>query len=63
MKFKLIFPTEIVLTTKCPDIVIWSVKAKKKFLLTVPYEENFNWAHQCKLEKYEDLREQCGRNG
>ena len=27
------------------------------------FEENFNWAHQRKLEKYEDLREQCVRNG
>ena len=28
----------------------------------VPFEENFDWAHQRKLEKYEDLREQCVRN-
>ena len=54
---------EIALTTKRPDI--WSVKAKKVFIieLTVPNEENFDWAHQRKLEKYEDLREQCVRNG
>ena len=32
-------------------------------MLTVPYEENFDWAHQRKLEKYEDLREQCVING
>ena len=65
LKHNFIFPTEIALTTKHPDIVIWSVKAKKVFVieLTVPYEENFNWAHQRKLEKYEDLREQCVRNG
>ena len=25
------------------------------FELTVPFEENFDWAHQRKLEKYEDL--------
>ena len=64
LKHNFIFPTEIALTTKRPDIVIWSVKAKKVFIieLTVPYEENFNWAHQRKLEKYEDLREQCVRN-
>ena len=50
---------------KRSDIVIWSVKAKKVFVieLTVPYEENFDWAHQRKLLKYEDLREQCVRNG
>ena len=29
----------------------------------VLYEENFGWAHQHKLEKYEDLQEQCVRNG
>ena len=50
--------------TKRPDIVIWSVKAKKGFVieLTVPLEENFDWAHQRKLEKYEDLKKQCVRN-
>ena len=60
LKYNFIFPTEIALTTKRLDIVIWSVKAKKVFVieLTVPYEENFDWAHQRKLEKYEDLREQ-----
>ena len=59
LKHNFIFPTEIALTTTCPDIFIWSVKAKKSFVieLTVPYEENFDWAHQRKLEKYEDLRE------
>ena len=25
--------------------------------------KNFDWAYQYKLEKYEDLREQCVRNG
>ena len=29
----------------------------------VPFEENFVWAHQRKLEKYEDLLEQCVKNG
>ena len=64
LKHNFIFPTEIALTTKHPDIVIWSVKAKKVFFieLTIPYEENFDWAHQRKLEKYEDLWEQCVRN-
>ena len=48
LKHNFIFPTEIALTTKRPDIVIWSVKAKKVFVieLTVPYEENFDWAHR-----------------
>ena len=29
----------------------------------VPFKENFNWAHQHKLEICEDLQEQCVRNG
>ena len=59
-----VFPTEVALTTQHPDIVIWSVKLKKVFViqLTVTFEENFDWAHRPKLEKYEDLREQCIRN-
>ena len=65
LKHNFIFPTERALKTKRLDIVIWSIKAKKVFVikLTVPYEENFDWAHQRKLEKYDDLREQCVRNG
>ena len=55
LKHNFIFPTEIALTTKRPDIVIWSVKAKKVFVieLIVHFEENFDWAHQRKLKKYE----------
>ena len=65
LKHNFIFPTEIELTTKCPDIVVWSLKAKKVLVieLTVLFEENFDWAHQHKLEKHEDLQEQCFRNG
>ena len=33
LKHNFIFPTEIALTTKRPDIVIWSVKAKKVFVI------------------------------
>ena len=57
LKHNFIFPTEIALMTKRPDIVTWSVKAKKVFVieLMVPFGENFDWAHQHKLEKYEDL--------
>ena len=60
-----VFPTEIMWTTQRPDIVIWYVKLKKVFVieLIVLFEENFDWLHQCKLEKYEDLRAQCVRNG
>ena len=34
LKHNFIFPTEIALTTKRPDIVIWYVKAKKFSLLS-----------------------------
>ena len=63
-KYNFIFPTEMALTTKRPDIVIWTVKAKKVFVieLMVLFEENFDWPHQRKMEKFEDLREECVRN-
>ena len=60
-----VFQTEVSSKTQRPDF-IWSVKFFKKVFVievTVPFEENFDWAHQRKLEKYEDLREQCVRNG
>ena len=34
LKHNFIYPTEIALTTKHPDIIIWSVKAKKFLLLS-----------------------------
>ena len=63
-KHNFIFPTEIALTTKYPDIIIWSVKAKKVFVieLMVPYEENFDWAHKRKLENMK-ICENNVRNG
>ena len=65
LRSQLVFPTDIALTSQRPDLIVWSVAQRKVFLieLTVPFEENFDWAHQRKLEKYEDLREQCIRNG
>ena len=62
---QLAFPIEITLTRQCPDLVIWSVNSKKVIIaeLTIPFETNIDWAHQWKLEKYEDLREQCIKNG
>ena len=62
---QLAFPTEITSTRQRPDLVIWSVNSKKVIIaeLTIPFETNIDWAHQPKLEKYEDLREQCIKNG
>ena len=62
---QLAFPTEITPTRLRPDLVIWSVNSKKVIMaeLTIPFEANIEWADQRKLEKYEDLREQCIKNG
>ena len=59
-----LFQTEVALMTQHPDIVIWSFKLKNVFVieLTAPFEENFDCVHQHKLEKYEDLQDQCVRN-
>ena len=35
IKIYFIFPTETALTTKRPDIVLWSVRAKKFFFLEI----------------------------
>ena len=55
---------EITSTQLRPDLVIWSVESKKVIIaeLTIPFETNIDWAHQRKLEKYENLREQCTKN-
>ena len=62
---QLAFPMEITSTRLHPDFVIWSVNSKKVIIaeLTTPFETNIDWAHQRKLETYEDLREQCTKNG
>ena len=48
-----------------PCLVIWSVNSKKVIIaeLTIPIEVIIDWAHQGKLEKYKDLREQCVKSG
>ena len=42
-----VFPTVIVFMTQHPDMVIWSIKLKKVFVieLLIPFEENYDWAH------------------
>ena len=62
---QLAFPTEITSTRQRPDLVIRSVNYKKVIMaeLTIPFEANIDIAHQRKLEEYEDLREQCIKNG
>ena len=57
---KLVFP-EIVHTTLRPDVVIWSVQAKKLIAieLTVPWEERCEEAHERKAAKYAELLDNC----
>ena len=62
---QLAFAMEITSTCKHPDLVIWSVNSKKVIIadITIPFKANINWVHHDKLEKYEDLHEQCVKNG
>ena len=43
---------------------MWSVNSKSVYIieLTIPFEENIDWAHKHQLGKYKDLREQCIQN-
>ena len=53
---QLAFPKEITSTCLHADLVIWSVNSKKIIIeLMIPFKVNIDWAHQCKLEKYENL--------
>jgi hypothetical protein len=54
-------PPEIVVTTLCPDGVIWSKQAKVVILLelTAPWEENIEKAHSRKNAKYAELVNMC----
>ena len=64
--WQLTFPTEITSTRQRPDLDIWSVNSKKVIiaeLIIIPFKVNIDWVHQRKLEKYEDLWEQCVKNG
>ena len=62
---KLIFPIEILLTNLHPDMVVWSVPQKTVIIveLTVLWEDNLEWAHSRKREKYADLKAQCEERG
>ena len=62
---QLVFPTEITSTRQRPELVIWSVNAKKVIIaeLIILFEVTIDLAHKRKLEKYEVLRDQCVKNG
>ena len=62
---QLVVPDEIAITLSRPDILMMSRKTKAVILceLTCPWEENAEWAHERKLEKYEELKNQMMDNG
>ena len=54
---KMVFPPEILSTTRRPDSVLWSMSAKKVILLelTCPAEEGFAEASTRKVTRYSEL--------
>jgi len=61
---RLVVPKDLADTTKRPDIVMISRRIKRVILceLTCPWEENAEWAHERKLEKYEELKNEIMSN-
>ena len=57
LKTSLQFPVHVIQTEKRPDIVAWSDSKKSVLLieLTVPWEENWEEAHEGKKNQYETL--------
>ena len=57
LKTFLQFPVHIIQTEKWPDTVAWSDSKKTVLLieLTVPWEENWEEAHERKENRYETL--------
>ena len=62
---QMIFPTHIAITTKRPDIVLYSDESKQVVLLelTVPWETRLEEAYERKKLSYEELRKDCCDNG
>ena len=57
-------PEQIATTILRSDLILWSTETKQVLLieLTVPWEENIEVACERKLEKYQELVEQCKVN-
>ena len=62
---KIVFPPEILSTSKRPDIVIWSRKSKTVVIgeLTCPAEENFQAARLYKEARYEHIHMNASAKG
>ena len=61
LKRKLTFPVKDIGTSLRPDMVLWSQQSQKVIILelTVPWEKRLSEAHEQKLEKYQELSDQC----
>ena len=61
----LCFPRHIVHTSLRPDVVVWSDLEKQVYVieLTVPWEDNMEWAYERKAARYSDLKGQCEDKG
>lgn len=59
------FPTEIVITTLRPDMILWSKSTRQVIMieLTVPWEENVQIAYERKRHKYQELSDDCREKG
>ena len=65
LKTSLQFRVHIIQTKKWLDIVAWSDSKKSVLLikLTVPWEENWEEAHEWKKNRYKTLRADCIEKG
>ena len=65
LKQRIEFPSEIAVTNKRLNIVIWSVKTKQAVLLepTVSWEKRIEEVHERKNLKYQELVKDCQQNG
>ena len=59
------FPCHIVQTSLRPDVVLWSDAVKRVYIieLTVPWEDNMEWAFERKAARYAELKGQCEDKG
>ena len=59
------FPQHVVLTNLRPDIVLWADSVKVVILgeLTVPWEDNIDYAFERKLARYSELVAECSDKG
>ena len=65
LRRRLVFPAHIAQTSKRPDIVLYSSSTRALVMveLTCPCEENFDFQHRKKLDRYDKLKNDCEMNG